>query len=348
MENDSETLVVLVREMCLIYAFYCVLMGIFLILSYRNPVWSVYFVGSVLFVLVLFRSFHHEIRSSFWPLIFLLLIGAVLPALLLGWNLGFQNLLYSILLLLLFNPRLELRTKRLTGVIAFAILSVLALFTNLYNGTVISAENPSFATTLLYLNEIVFLGCICVVGLTFSGISQEAEHRLFLYNEKLKAVAGTDPLTGLMNRRSTKTRLQEIAENYKRDNVVVTVAIGDIDFFKNVNDTYGHDAGDFVLTEVGALLQDYMKERGFAARWGGEEFLFIFSGFNGDEATLSLDKLRTEIASKEFIYKDQSIPICMTFGVAEYDASPSFDETINEADGKLYIGKQSGRNQVVF
>lgn len=128
----------------------------------------------------------------------------------------------------------------------------------------------------------------------------------------------------------------------------INIAIGDIDFFKQVNDTYGHEAGDVVLQKLGEILQEYMSKSGLIARWGGEEFLFVFYGINGDESMHKLEELRKMIAAMQIEHENQIIRITITLGLQEHMAGDSVEHTIIEADKKLYIGKQTGRNRVVF
>ncbi|MBP3278932.1 MAG: GGDEF domain-containing protein, partial [Butyrivibrio sp.] len=126
------------------------------------------------------------------------------------------------------------------------------------------------------------------------------------------------------------------------------IAIGDIDFFKNVNDTYGHEAGDFILQSLAEEFKNFMKARGFVARWGGEEFLFVLPRINGDEAMAVLDELRLIVKKREYVYKEHTIKLTMTFGIEEFSKISGVEKTIEEADKKLYLGKQNGRDQVVF
>lgn len=175
------------------------------------------------------------------------------------------------------------------------------------------------------------------------------EKKLIDYNEKIRQLADIDPLTGLLNRRGIIEKLLQIAPEGKHwDTEYINIAIGDIDFFKQVNDTYGHEAGDVVLQKLGEILQDFMSKNGFIARWGGEEFLFVFHGINGDDSMHKLEELRKIIAAMQIEHENQIIRITITIGLQEHMAGDSVEHTIIEADKKLYIGKQTGRNKVVF
>ena len=139
----------------------------------------------------------------------------------------------------------------------------------------------------------------------------------------------------------------------------MSIAIGDIDHFKKINDTYGHDAGDEVLKSLAKLFDDYMSEFGIAIRWGGEEFLFVFDDVNLDDAFVALDRLRLKISTLEILWKGERIPVTMTFGLTDInvmlsskdtdsDIENRIHEAIGDADKKLYMGKESGRNKVVI
>ena len=122
--------------------------------------------------------------------------------------------------------------------------------------------------------------------------------------------------------------------------------LGDIDFFKKVNDTYGHECGDIVLSEVATILNKNMRNQGFVARWGGEEFLLVFENCNLDEAVNKLEHILDEIRKKEISYKDEIVRITMTFGICQ-GSTDDMDDVIRMADSKLYEGKAGGRNQIV-
>lgn len=198
---------------------------------------------------------------------------------------------------------------------------------------------------LLILNTVVFCFCLCVVAYFLCKENVADERKLILYNEKLKQIAGVDPLTGLMNRREIGERFEQMS---KEDSLAITIVMGDIDFFKKVNDTRGHDCGDYVLKTIAKIFQDFMKDKGYVSRWGGEEFLFVFSGFNGDDTYPMMEDLRKKIESYDFNFFTHDFHLTMTFGVEEYSARFGTDEAIKKADEKLYIGKEQGRNQVVY
>ncbi|MDI9509940.1 MAG: diguanylate cyclase [Bacillota bacterium] len=166
------------------------------------------------------------------------------------------------------------------------------------------------------------------------------------YNQ-LKIVAKTDPLTGLINRREMMERIEHEMARYERSNISFTLIIGDIDYFKKVNDTYGHECGDKVLASFSKIFKNNTRKQDSISRWGGEEFLLLLPDTNQDQGYLLAEKLRTIIERTGF-YKDSvKIQLTITFGVSTIRAGQTVNELISEADEALYEGKRRGRNCVV-
>lgn len=151
-----------------------------------------------------------------------------------------------------------------------------------------------------------------------------------------------DALTGLYNRRYSEKKMADI---YKRG-ISFSLVLCDVDFFKKVNDTYGHECGDLVLQEVSAILKRTMRGKGYAARWGGEEFLLVFEEYKKAQAVMVLEGIMEEVRNIRIEYKEYVVSVTMTFGVCQ-GTSENLDVLLKEADDKLYYGKQNGRNQIV-
>ena len=162
----------------------------------------------------------------------------------------------------------------------------------------------------------------------------------------LRTMIEQDALTELYNRRSGDKKLRQVFEEARSSGQSFAIAIGDIDFFKKVNDTYGHECGDAVLKNVSALLKQHMWHRGFAARWGGEEFLLVFENVDLAEARKQLELLMDKIHELDTLYEGQHVKVNMTFGLV-CGSDKDIHTLLKEADEKLYIGKTNGRNQVV-
>ena len=162
----------------------------------------------------------------------------------------------------------------------------------------------------------------------------------------LRTMIEQDALTELYNRRSGDQKLRQVSAESRASGRSFAVAIGDIDFFKKINDTYGHECGDVVLKKVSATLKQHMWHRGFAARCGGEEFLLVFEDVDLAEAQKQLNLLMDRIHELDTLYEDQHIKVNMTFGLV-CEPAEDIHTLLKDADEKLYIGKTNGRNQVV-
>ncbi len=162
----------------------------------------------------------------------------------------------------------------------------------------------------------------------------------------LRELVEQDMLTGLNNRRSGEKLLKQVHESYEKEGVPYCLAIGDIDHFKYVNDTYGHECGDVVLAGSSLLLKEHMQGKGFAIRWGGEEFLLVYRDMNMDKALPHLQELMESLRNMHIPYGDTYIGITMTFGIVE-GSMERIELIIRDADTKLYEGKNGGRDRIV-
>ncbi len=155
-----------------------------------------------------------------------------------------------------------------------------------------------------------------------------------------------DSLTDLYNRRYCNQNLKNLSEQYIKTGEPYTLAIADIDFFKKVNDTYGHTAGDEVLVSVAQIMKKSMAGKGFAARWGGEEFLLVYTGCDM-ETTLTYLEMLVEATREMCVeYGDKVIKITISIGVATGNGD-SVDKVLCTADNRLYHAKKEGRDRVV-
>jgi len=159
----------------------------------------------------------------------------------------------------------------------------------------------------------------------------------------LKKLIEKDALTGIYNRRSGQNRSAAILDRSSK----FCVAMGDIDFFKKVNDTYGHDAGDEVLKAVARILSDHLVGNGFVCRWGGEEFLMIFDGIEIDRAVEILNNALDTIRQTVVNCNEYNISVTMSYGVVSGNSGEDIETQIKKADNGLYYAKSHGRNQVV-
>lgn len=159
----------------------------------------------------------------------------------------------------------------------------------------------------------------------------------------LKKLIERDALTSLYNRRAGEKKLKRL----EADGIKSSISIGDIDFFKKFNDSFGHECGDVVLKEVAACLNEGMRGNGFVARWGGEEFLLVFENIEEQNAGDILNGILQNIRDRQIEYDGQIHSVTMTFGVVGHEDGETIQNQIRRADDKLYEGKQGGRNRVI-
>ncbi len=156
-----------------------------------------------------------------------------------------------------------------------------------------------------------------------------------------------DFLTNVATKRALNSEVKRVEEGYKRYKIDYTLCFLDIDHFKVVNDTYGHDAGDVILSTLGKILRRYLREVDFVGRYGGEEFLAILPNTDLAQGVLFAEKIRKIIENYKFVYKNERIDVKISCGVAQRSRNKSEKSTLTNADKMLYKAKQNGRNQVV-
>lgn len=170
---------------------------------------------------------------------------------------------------------------------------------------------------------------------------------LTILNAKLEKIATTDELTGLANRRHAMIRLTEYWETALRYQEPISCIMMDLDHFKRVNDTYGHDVGDVVLRELGRILSQHTRLGDLACRLGGEEFLILCPHTTTEGAKLLAERLRKTVEITPIAVGDKTLHVTISLGVADRnDFTNSKDDLLKSADYALYQAKHGGRNRV--
>jgi two-component system, cell cycle response regulator len=181
--------------------------------------------------------------------------------------------------------------------------------------------------------------------------------RRFRYTERLRSsvkasieMAITDPLTGLYNRRYLETHLSHLIEHYVNRGKALSVISVDVDFFKAINDTHGHDAGDKVLQELSIRLKANTRSVDLCCRVGGEEFIMVLPNTATELSSRIAERLRRAVASKSFdCGLPQLVPVTVSVGVATLQgAEDSLERLLKRADQALYAAKRDGRNRVII
>ena len=166
--------------------------------------------------------------------------------------------------------------------------------------------------------------------------------------QEMEKLARIDPLTQISNRRDVVIRLDYEMTRYERHHHPFSLSIMDIDDFKNFNDTYGHDMGDYVLTEIAKLMKETIRAQDILGRWGGEEFILVFPETNSSGGKIIAERIRLGIERHRFSFKGEDVSVNITGGLAEYNPGEELEVTVKRADEALYRGKNSGKNCIVI
>ena len=165
---------------------------------------------------------------------------------------------------------------------------------------------------------------------------------------ELSQIAYCDALTNLPNRRHLEERLREALRLWEEERRSFIGAMGDIDFFKNVNDSYGHDVGDQVLKEVAGVLSRKLRSSDIVGRWGGEEFLILLGNISAEDLVRRLDRLRESVGETVIQSGIVEVRVTMSFGATEPRKGETPASMLSRMDDCLYRSKREGRNRVTF
>lgn len=342
--DESNSLLLLSRYLLLILIPYDLLMSIYSAIRHFNRYALVLLFASIAYALIFSASYQTKPRYMAHLLCVVAIISTSILTMGYGWRCSFQNLIYITFLIIWYDALRSVKSKIVSSIIISTIISVLSIATP-FGETLIDPATLEYKL-LVAFNILIFAICLSLVAFFYCTQYVEVERNLRIYNRQLKQMSETDTLTKLVNRRFAEREFNEL--DNKSNLELISIAIGDIDFFKRINDTYGHECGDYVLSTVATIFKNTMSKKGFVARWGGEEFIFMFENRNGDDAFVELEKLRKEISNYPFQYCNNKFNITMTFGLEEYNNKDTAIKTIESADKKLYQGKESGRNCVVY
>ncbi|MCR4586664.1 MAG: GGDEF domain-containing protein [Lachnospiraceae bacterium] len=343
-ENESNKMTVLLRILSLVLLLFFVIMslGFFVTGGYSASAGNLLL--AALFALIFFASYILRKSPLIWCFIAVTALWAVSMLWLFGPDSGFQLLPPFVILIFFFASYDSLSRKVIFGFCCFIVYQGLSMIYG--NRAPALSLSPAAHNCVRDCNMFIIILCTCIAAHAFSKDSLNLENKLIEYNKRLKAKANTDPLTGLNNRSMAIDYLQDFVK--KTDEMLASICICDIDHFKNVNDTYGHDVGDLVLKAVADAIRKTIGDDGFVARWGGEEFFIAFPGSNGDVAKDLLYMVQSAIRKVSVESSGQVISVTLTYGLTEYDNNKTLTENLKDADNNLYAGKQKGRNTIVF
>ena len=311
-ENEPKDTAVLIRALCLVDFLFIGINAVVLLADFGIEIGARAFAGLLFIVLVFALSYRVKMRA----LVFLYYFA------------GSQ-------------------AERIASVVSSVIIIFGLIFYVRTHDPVLNIAMADYGFVTFYCTAYIMVKTV-MLAFFFRKKFSASEEKIIKYSKKLEMLATTDPLTKLQNRRGMINHIENFVEETKSNGKLLTVAIGDIDLFKHINDTYGHEAGDYVLETIAKIMKEFIEGKGMVARWGGEEFLFSLEDINGDYAFEEISKLLHLIERYEFLYEGTPIKVTMTFGLEEYDDNTGLDKVISKADEKLYIGKKQGRNRVIY
>jgi len=165
------------------------------------------------------------------------------------------------------------------------------------------------------------------------------------YQKRLKEMATTDPLTGIFNRRAFEIVMEQILKEVRREEAPLSFILFDIDYFKQINDRFGHIAGDAVLRHIVRTIRGRIRDADMFCRWGGEEFLILLKGCTLKDACLMAENIRLAVAEIPTPFGDRVIPATISLGVADHLPGEPATSFMTRADRALYLAKENGRNR---
>lgn len=344
-ESESKNLAVLIRLLDICFALYFLYTSVFTayLEHYNFSLVLIFSIG--LLVGSFFCTYENKTQLAQHLFNAVIVITTAYMTIAIGYLKNYHWLMFITILVAFFNMHLSMKFKIIYSVLISAIMLGITVYAVFFP----SAGNYETTATayILFANVITYAIAIIIVAYSYCKAFMQSDEKILQYNRKLMRMASLDTLTQLYNRRHMNEQLADMALNTAKTNRSFCIAIGDVDLFKTINDTYGHDAGDYVLVTLADIFRNFMEGRGVVSRWGGEEFLFAFKSYNFDLCYNDLEELRNRIDNYKFAYKDDIINVTMTFGVEEYDEHIGIETTISRADVKLYNGKKEGRNRVV-
>lgn len=273
----------------------------------------------------------------------------ILAVICLGWEFGFQQYCIGFVASLIFTDfymnRKRKITKRTIAIVSINVLLYFVLRLWTYEHPYIyNIDNIWLVRGFFIMNSMLGFAFLIGYSLIYSNTVRRLEN-------SLREMANIDPLTGICNRRKMHQILKNSLEVQENHPYRAVIAMMDVDFFKNVNDTYGHDAGDEVLLALAHLLFEKQNNTDgfYVSRWGGEEFLVFYEKYkhSNDEIKKYFEDLRKEIQDMVVKVNSKEIQITVTMGLAFYEDGESIHNLIKVADDNLYEGKKTGRNRVI-
>ena len=260
---------------------------------------------------------------------------AAIGTMMLGWESGFHYLL------LMFIPSVVMTNSQRSSRIFVVVLLV-------FLGSLDAASRrwgPMAAIPAESLIALKWLNITLFVAM-FSALASFYRHKITQVERRLQVLASVDALTGLHNRHHFQTEAEHEMARFRRTNGSCVLIIADIDLFKQINDSFGHEAGDHVLVAAGQWLKNGLREIDTLARWGGEEFVLLMPGTELAEGLSVAERIRHTVQDGFVSHGGQEIRCTLSMGVTKMLPTDTLEGALARADRALYRSKAQGRNRV--
>lgn len=266
-------------------------------------------------------------------------------SILLGWSSGFYFYLLALIPLSFYCKFKFKQTKFFVSIWIFIVFLATYLFSHFTEQHYQINYN---VMGILYITNALccFIVLILISHLYTKTITFET-NKLSEKNKNLQILANTDPLTGLLNRRSMLKKLDQAYSAFKNQKINFSVILTDIDNFKMLNDNFGHECGDLILKNICDIIRNTLRKDDIICRWGGEEILILLPATNISAAEHVAEKLRQTIEDFSIDNSGKKVSVTITSGVCCANEEFDVNALINCADKCMYKGKSMGKNRVV-
>ncbi len=321
-------------------------LGIYILVHHRV---MIYIDMLLLFIYSMFLNYSYKKKKVFVLMVALTIWTHMLLAISsFGWGASYQNWAFAIITALFLPVRgYEEEGKLNRYSYIFLIIVVTSFFIYSEMDKIVDFNlyidiSEKMMKTIFIANNIITFFTIIMLATFYTSVNKRKQN-------DLSRKADFDELTNLYNRNAIKHISSVLMNAARESKQPFHVAIIDIDYFKKVNDTYGHASGDLVLNRLADILRQFTVKGVFAARWGGEEFVMICSSSHDyDYFTSELEKLRQKVSKTKFITEHgDKIDIRISIGSASIDYPTDLEECVIKADERLYKAKETGRNKLV-
>ena len=302
-------------------------------------------------------SFLKSIRSDYGLLLKIfyaeIIFRTFAATICLGWDAGFPLFIFALLPFTYYISYLAtLKDSSKINTRLYSAVSILAFWSvrlySYFKEPLYTAHGNQMLSVFYFFNTSITMILILFCLSVFSTKIMHSENSLKAHNSRLSSLAITDSLTGFYNRRFMVDHLKHSILRAKQTGYRFSLLLCDIDDFKLINDTYGHNCGDKVIQQMSEVMQRNVRESDSICRWGGEEILLLLPGCSDADAARLAEKIRFEINQEPVLYQGNQVSFSMTFGVQSYEPCTDYLELIRKVDIKLYQGKNRGKNCVVL